>query len=560
MEDAVQNLHNMPTMSFADRLRTIWNPRWPAERAYAQFMLDYVMQQRSQYKAAQSNRLNQNWNASGEHINKILSRELPTMRARSRYLYRNTPLGTGAMNAFIGYVIGTGITCMSTIYSEQIGTGDDGEPTIVRLDDEVANDQLDDQFESWQVNVDVTAPVNNPRNMTSMQILALRSLITDGEVFARFIYAKRGDVVPMWIELIPPESLAMDVSEGLNKNKVLMGIELDGTGRPVAYWIKTADIMGNTKNSRIPAEDMIHFFPIMQAGQLRGVPFAHSVLQKIQNLDDFENAELIACKIAACFSVFFTRARGQTPGGDLLRGNDAQIKDTDGNKVSTVQPGMIMSIPEGADVKFAQPQKPGVTFDMFTKHGQRLVGSGYEYGLSYQMLTRDTSGTTYAGGRLSRQMDFQTFRQLIAFFNQGFNRPIRTKWMDVGVSTGKIDAPGYFQKQKNREHWSRHDWIAAGWEYAVNPEQDVAASRDACRAGFSNLAEENALRGRDWRVVFRMAKKIKRVAASFGLTFTSDAEIPITTGKPEPAPDPAAASTAEEGNTNEEQAAAPAEK
>ena len=171
---------------------------------------------------------------------------------------------------------------------------------------------------------------------------------------------------------------------------------------------------------------------------------------------------------------------------------------------------------------------------MFTQRAERNIGAGIEFGLSYEALTRNTSQASYAGGRLSVQRDYQGFRQVIYFLNRKFNSPFRQLWLDLAVTSEAIIAPGYFalsrRTRHNRQYWSRHEWIPPAWQYGVNPKDDVAASRDAMRAGMSTLDMECQFLGRDWQTVLRMKKKIADYAKRAGLTLTSDGAVSIANG------------------------------
>jgi lambda family phage portal protein len=312
---------------------------------------------------------------------------------------------------------------------------------------------------------------------------------------------------------------------------VVLGIELDkDTSRPVGYWINQ-----NSTSKRYDATEIFHIFKRMRPGQVRGYPLMHGVTQNFFQLQEYEDAELLGCKIAACLAVFIERARGTTPGGDFIPGtSSAQAVDGSGNALTHIQPGMIGSIPNGAELHVVQPQKPGATFGMFTEHIDRKTGAGIEYGLSYEALSRNTSKASYAGGRLATQRDYQAFRQIIAFMNGKFNQPFRNYWMDIAVLHAAIDAPGYYSLSANvrhdRTYWQRHEWIPPAWQYGVNPKDDIAAARDAMRAGISTLDQECGFVGRDWRTVLRLKSRIKKTADRLGLTLTSDGAVSIANG------------------------------
>lgn len=523
-------------LSPISKLRAWLNPNWLIKREEAAYLaqLINVERKRSAFKAAESNRLNAQWSTATEAINTVLQRELPTMRNRSRWLLRNAPGAVSGMNAFLSYCIGTGIRPIATVHDKARQQDANGNLIIEQIDNAEWNESCDDLWDAWAENADVIGTENSPESFYDVQKLALRKWIEDGETFIHVVQDKGNGIVPMYVEFFEPENLDTTKTEnGNNGNKIVMGIEISKTnGRPEAYWVKTD---ATKPSKRYPASDIFHIYERLRPGQTRGFPWFHAVTQKFFQLDEYEDAELLACKIAACLSVFIERPSGMTPGGDLLPGDSgAEALDADGNKLTHVQPGMIGSVPRGGNVHVVQPQKPSATFDAFTKHTQRAEGAGMQYGLSFEALTRNTSEASYAGGRLAIQRDYQAFRQIIQFINRKFNRPFRNHWLNVAITARAIDAPGYFQmnplRKRDKRYWRRHEWIPPAWQYGVNPKDDVAASRDAMRAGLSTLDVECGFLGRDWRTTLLMARRIKDMAGRYGLNLTSDGTISVING------------------------------
>jgi len=524
-----------------ERLRIAADPDWLIRRsraAYLSNMID-IETKRNAFKASETTRLNENWIATGESINTYLQRDLPKMRNRSRWLLRNMPNAVSAINAYISYCVGGGIRPISTVF-DKVKKVDEktGKDYYEQVDRDLFNEDLDDLWEFWAKNVDITAPENAPESFYDCQELALRKWIEDGEAFIHIINDEANGIVPMSIEFFEPESLDMAMTENRVKgspgygNPIVMGVELSKKhNRPVAYWIYKA-----SGSIRYTADKVVHVFKRMRPGQVRGYPWMHSVMEKMFQAEEYEDAELVSSKIASCLSVFFERGPGMSAQGDLLGGTNgsADATDSDGNQISHIQPGLVGSIPSGSNLHVVAPQKPGATYGMHTRHIQHKIASGFEYGLSYEAMTRDLKGVSYAGGRLGTQRAYQAFRQIISFLNRKLNTPLRARWLALAVTSRKIDAPGFFNitplTRHTKEYWSRHEWIPPAWQYGVNPKDDIAASRDAMRAGISTLDTECSFVGRDWRTTLRIKKKIKETTERYGLTLSSDAEYSVVNG------------------------------
>jgi len=205
---------------------------------------------------------------------------------------------------------------------------------------------------------------------------------------------------------------------------------------------------------------------------------------------------------------------GTGGGGALQEEEESYATDANGNTLSTVEPGIIGYLPEGAKVNVLSPQKPGTTFDMFAKYQLKGIGAGTLGGISYPARTRDTSGQTFAGGRLSQQMDYQAFKPFQVFVASKLCSPVFRRWLKIAVLSGTVNAPGYFD---NPTYWERHEFLPPGWMQGINPKQDIDAAIARMKSGITTLADECGYLGKDWRRQLLKASKIKRMADNLGL-------------------------------------------
>lgn len=489
-------------------------------RAAAMEKLQGDLRKRDAFKAADTNRLNSHYRRWSGDLNTLLLSQLRTLRDKSRWLCANNPYAASAIGILQNYVVGTGMQPQAAVRT----VTKEGDQVRIEEKDNW-NDYVDDLWARWSRNVDIGCGKGEPSSFWEMQCIVLRRLFEDGEVFIRTTNPKKWPVVPFASEILMPEWLDEMVSKNdATGNQIIAGIEVDAYGRKVAYHFRRARGDGTanvaSKTIRIPAEEMIHLYVRRQPRQLRGIPMMASVLERFYSLDEYADFELISAKIAACFGAFITRPAGDS--GDVLQKGDGsvEVKDAEGNILSTVEPGMIANLPEGYGVTFAQPQKPGATFDMFTTFNLRSLGAGIEGGLSYESLTRDTSRSTFAGGRLSQIMDYQTFRGMQKFLEERFGVPYRDRWLEAAIASGAVTAPGYFGDQ--RDYWSRCDFIQSGWSWGINPLQEVNAARESMRAGITTLADECSYLGRSWKQQLRLQAKINREANLLGVQLSGN--------------------------------------
>ena len=58
---------------------------------------------------------------------------------------------------------------------------------------------------------------------------------------------------------------------------------------------------------RVPASEIMHLFRPLRPGQIRGEPWLARALVKLNELDQYDDAELVRKKTAAMFAGFVTR-------------------------------------------------------------------------------------------------------------------------------------------------------------------------------------------------------------------------------------------------------------
>ena len=530
-------------MDLLDRIIGAWNPASLVKRGQNRLASLYIDQhlKRAAYKSAETNRLNAHWSSSNEDINVILFRELDKMRARSRWLLRNNPHAMGMMNAYISHIVATGMTLQSRVARIIKTIDQDGNPVLESLEMDAWNDFTEDKFNQWSESADARSTELLPESFGDDQELFLRRLIEDGETFVYLGIDTSLPGIPLRLMFIEPDSLDLTVTAHAS-NPVIMGVEVDQrTFRPLAYHVKQGAIkaglqglQGNT--IRINANQMLHVFKRLRPKQVRGIPHLAVVMQKFFDLDGWTDAELLGNKIAACFGVIIEMPNADGTPGALGEEDASKVKDADGNPLSTVEPGMIGFMPEGAKVNVLSPQKPGATFDMFSKYHLKAIGAGTLGGISYPAMTRDTSGQTFAGGRLAQQMDHQAFRPFQDFVAKKFCLPIYRRWLEMAILSGEVIAPGFYD---NPKFWQRAEFMPPGWARGINPLQDANASIANMEAGITTLAEECAYNGKDWKRQLRMAAKIKRMADSLGLVLKgvnkTAKEIEVDSSEPDPA-------------------------
>lgn len=444
------------------------------------------------------------WGTSTSGSNTTIVNNLTKLRSRSRELIRNNPLIDGGTGSYIANLIGSGIT------------------PRWQLEDKELKKDIQQLWADWTLQADLYGVVD----FYGLQSLIARGLIDAGEMLSRFIYLDKSPLyaVPLQLQLLEADHLDHQYNTILNGNQVRMGIEINGLGQRVAYHLfkehpgelyLTQSF--NIDRIPVPAKEITHVFRPLRAGQMRGRPWLSSIIAKMHELDQYEDAELVRKKTAAMFGGFITEGAGVTNAEAFF--GKKKDRDYDDRDVIALEPGTFPILPQGLDVKFSQPTDVGSTYEVWIKQQLREIAVGM--GVTYEQLTNDLSGVNYSSiraGLLEFRRRCQQVQYEIIIFQ--FCRRVAEEFMDMAVLSGAIKIPDYFQ---NRRNYLRIKWRPDGWDW-VDPEKDQRSAKMAIRSGFKSRAQVVAERpgGRDVEDVDNEISEDNDRADSLGLVFDTD--------------------------------------
>ena len=354
-------------------------------------------------------------------------------------------------------------------------------------------------WRDWTEEADATGQTD----FYGLQALAARAMCEGGECLIRLRPRRPEDglVVPLQLQLLEAEHLPLTLNTELPTGNVIRsGIEFDAMGRRVAYHLYRShpedgrlspmSAQGGQDTVRVPAAEIMHLYRVLRPGQIRGEPWLSRALVKLNELDQYDDAELVRKKTAAMFAGFITR---QSPEDNLM---GEGLSDPNGISLAGLEPGTLQILEPGEDVKFSDPADVGGSYGEFLRTQFRAVASAI--GVTYEQLTGDLSGVNYSSIRAG----LLEFRRRMEAIQHGvlvhqMCRPVWNAWLDQAVLSGAIAAPGFTRR---RREYAACKWIAQGWQW-VDPEKEFKAMLLAIRAGLhvpfgSHLGLRHGCRGR----------------------------------------------------------------
>ena len=428
------------------------------------------------------------------------------LRIKSRDLVRRNAWAQAALDAFVANAVGTGIKPQSL------------------SDDEGFKADVQALWRDWTEEADAAGLTD----FYGLQALACRSMLEGGECLIRLRPRRVEDglAVPLQLQLLESEHLPIHLNTDLpSGNAVRSGIEFDALGRRVAYhlyrWhpedgrLAPMSGQGGMETVRVDAREVIHLYRVLRPGQIRGEPWLSRALVKLNELDQYDDAELVRKKTAAMFAGFVTRANPE----DNLMGEGAS--DADGIALAGLEPGTLQILEPGEDIKFSDPADVGGSYSEFLRTQFRAVAAAI--GITYEQLTGALTGVNYSSIRAG-MLEFRRRCEMVqhGVLVHQLCRPVWAAWMKQAVLAGALNAPGFARGgPARRRQYLAVKWIPQGWQW-VDPEKEFKAMLLAIRAGLMSRSEAISANGYDAEDVDREIAADNQRADDLGLIFDSD--------------------------------------
>lgn len=458
------------------------------------------------YAGAKNSRLTVGFGQASSSEDAELSSSLKALRDRSRALCRDAPYAKRAKAIVVNNVVFTGIGMQADVRSTR------GEK-FARV-----NQAIEDAWYEW-AEAD-SCHVGGCMSFAEFERACMGQVFEAGDVLIRLHPMAPGrSAIPLSLELIEAERLADDYQAPQVEPGMLyrMGIEMTRYGRPVAYWVRqrhpneVRQIAGESdKLERIPAEQIIHLRVIERWPQTRGVPWMHAVIRKLNDVDGYSEAEIIAARGAANYM------------GVIESEYDDQGEiQADGSVQMELQPGVVEKLRPGEKFDFVSPNRPNAAADAFIRLMLREIAAGV--GASYESLSRDYSQSNYSSSRLALLDDRDLWRVLQGWFIASFRQKLHRAWLQMAVLSRAIPGINFEEYALNPHKFECARFKPRGWGW-VDPTKEVEAYKEAVRAGFTTVGDVIAATagGMDLEDVTTARKDELEMFSKSGLEFDTD--------------------------------------
>ena len=440
--------------------------------------------------------------------------DLQTLRDRSRWLARNSPLGGGAINTTVTNVVGGGLKLQA------------------RIDREVLN-MTDEQADAWEALVEREWCLFS-KHCDAMRVLgfgrlqevAFRSALESGDVFAVLPYiGKRNSPYGLSVQLIEADRVTNPDNKPDSKD-IAGGVERDQYGAPVAYYIQnthpgeTYAMGARVEWTKVRAygdasgrRQVVHLFRMIRPGQVRGVPFLAPVIRELKQISRYTDAELMAAVISGMLTVFVkSDAAGDSPLAPMSPTDETGAASGDADiKLGN---GAVVGLAPGEDITTVNPSRPNANFDPFFEAIVKQIGLSLE--IPKEVLVKHFTAS-YSAARAALLEAWKFFRNRRDWLAESFCQPIYEAFLEEAIVNERIAAPGYFSDPIIREAYSRAEWIGPA-KGMINEKDEVEAAALRIEKNLSTLDRETSeLTGGDWETNVRQRQKEQRMVEEAGL-------------------------------------------
>jgi len=486
--------------NWIDNFIGVFSPRAKVSRLRYKFAASELQRF---YDGASKSRRTEGWKSRATSANAEIALTLPILRDRCRELVRNNPYAARGVQAIANNVIGPGIL------------------TQFKHNTQRTQKQLNDMWHAWAKTK--ACDYDGRNTLAGLQRIATRSMTEGGECFIRLRRVPRQssigpdgneiEVPPIQLQLLESDFLAANRFSSsflTSGNRIIQGIEFTPDGKRDAYHLfkehpGSFNIIpiSTSLAVRIPADEVAHIYRQDRAGQIRGVPWLTPSMLRIRDFDDYEDAQLIKQKVAACFSAFIH---------DLEGADNPLPEKTKIELGEKLEPGIMEILPPGKTISFSNPPSVEGFMDYTTV---TLHGISTGLGVPYAVLTGDLTRANFSSSR----MGFVEFGRNIDTWRSDIILPDMlwpvTNWFMAGARLLGVRTEGTTRKftPPKRE--------------MVDPTKEVPATIKSIRAGLTTLSEEIRKGGSDPDTHFEELQKDYQAIDKAGLILDSDARADV---------------------------------
>ena len=411
----------------------------------------------------------------------------------------NSPIGSAVISTIAQYCIGRGLKLFPQINGEILGLNQE--------ESRRWNRRTADEFHLWAMNPE--SDWNRRNNFYDLQWIAFVSYLIDGDSFLVFRRQRPSIRNPytLRIQLLEGNRICNPndssfstggIAYAPNGNRIIDGVELDESGRQIAFWIASSvpndryDAPMRTEWNRVKAigdksgmKNILQISHDIRADQIRGVPILAPVIETIKQIARYTSAELDSAVVRSYYSVFFTQF---SDGAQMdLNGLESESREELDVSEMKLGSGTIAALPVGVDVKSLDSSRQS-SFPGFVNELIKQIGASLN--LPFEVLMH-TFNSRYSASRAALLQAWDHFSARREWFIRDFLQPVYETWLVEAISQNRIIAPRFFDDPLIRSAYEKCDWHGTRMSL-LDSKKELEATKMKIELGLSTRQREAA--------------------------------------------------------------------
>ena len=380
-------------------------------------------------------------------INALVSQFLGRSQDISKKLISETTIGAMIINALIRFVIGPGLEPKASPESSILGWSTEQRNKFAS--------SAESFFRMYAGSKDID--YYNRESFGSLQSVALRNILTDGDTLLHRIYGTKEQSYKPMIQLLSGCWIA-NPNGTMDTKEQVGGVIFDANGREKGYCILQTDNnlldsyvtkMVNKYSANGFEEFSLVGIQPRESNQVRGIPWLASVSQDILDLEKFKIAHRTKAATQALLTAVI-KSTEDAPSApissvDKIRGlerkSEALPVETDTSEVQ-LGAGNVVALNPGESIDMLESKTPVNSYKEFVELELSQIGGAVS--VPYEMMTQRYN-SSFSSSRATITGAEKTYRVIREEFASKICAPVWEQVVDYGIRLGLIEAPGYLE-------------------------------------------------------------------------------------------------------------------
>ncbi len=481
-------------------------------------------------------------------INALVTQFLGRSQDISKKLISETTIGAMIINALIRFVIGPGLEPKASPETSVLGWTTEERTKFVQ--------SAEAFFRMYAGSKEID--YYNRESFGSLQSVALRNILTDGDTLLHRIYGSKEKSYKPMIQLLSGCWIA-NPNGTMDTKEQVGGVLFDKNGKEKGYCILQTDDnlldsftikTVNKYNASGFEEFCLVGIQPRESNQVRGIPWLSSVSQDILDLEKFKIAHRTKAATQALLTAVIksTEDAPYSPVSsvDKIRGLERKSQalpvETDTSEVQ-LGAGNVVALNPGESIDMLESKAPMSSYKEFVELELSQIGGAVS--VPYEMMTQRYN-SSFSASRATIVGAEKTYKVIREEFAQKICSPVWEQVVDYGIRLGMIQAPGYLEgSDLYKRAVLASSWIGPS-SIVIDPTREINAHISAIQNNLEprEIATRELLQ-MDFEEVTDMLQNEKEVLEKKGL----NSAVYNVFNEKEPEED---ASTDEEENDSEE--------